>query len=435
MAVIRMPKMGDGMEEGKINRWLKHEGDAIAVGEVIAEIETDKASVEITAYDAGILSKIIVPEGGSVPVGEVIAEIETDKAASNGASAHTKAAAPAIPEPKREPIAVPAANAPVVEFSGGSESERVKASPLARRIARERGIDLARVHGTGPGGRVVERDVSEFRPSPTASSPRPLVVPQLSAAGTLGKGEGAPKSADQPPVQSASAGAAPEVKPSRMREAIARRVVLSKQTVPHFYVTMVVAMDRAAALLKEINTDATDGKVTVNDLIIKACATALGQVPEVNATWTPEGTIKRFSEAHIGVAVGIDEGLIIPVVRNCESKTLRQISREARDLIGRARTNQLKPEEYSGGTFSISNLGMMGVDEFSAIINPPEAAILAIGGMAREPVVASDSDTISIRSNMKITISADHRLLDGVIAARFVQEVKKALEAPYGLLS
>jgi pyruvate dehydrogenase E2 component (dihydrolipoamide acetyltransferase) len=411
-----MPKMGDGMESGTINRWLKHEGDTVAVGEVIAEIETDKASVEITAYDAGVLSKIVVPEGGSVPVGEIIATIG-GPAAANGATAAAKPTTPAEKAPKHEPVAAPTGNSPVVEFSAGSESERVKASPLARKIARERGIDLARVHGTGPGGRIVERDVNEFQPSPAKPEPEKR-TPTAPA-----------------PVQTAPSGTSTVVKPSRMREAIARRVVQSKQTVPHFYVTMVVGMDRAAALLKEINSDAPDGKITVNDLIIKACAAALGKVPEVNAAWTAEGTITRYSEAHIGVAVGIDEGLIIPVVRNCETKTLRQISREARELIGRARANQLKPEEYSGGTFSISNLGMMGVDEFSAIINPPEAAILAIGGMLREPVVADGSDTISIRTNMKITISADHRLLDGVIAARFVQEVKKALEAPYGLLS
>jgi pyruvate dehydrogenase E2 component (dihydrolipoamide acetyltransferase) len=427
-----MPKMGDGMEEGTINRWLKHEGDSVAVGEVIAEIETDKASVEITAYDAGIITKIVVPEGGSVPVGEVIAIIG-GPTASNGAIPTAKPAAPSTPPTSQEKVAKPAADAPVVEFSAGSESERVKASPLARRIAHERGIDLARVHGTGPGGRVVERDVIAFQPA-AVSSPLPLVVPQLTAAGTLGKGEG---KADPPPAAGAlgKGEGDVEIKPSRMREAIARRVVLSKQTVPHFYVTMVVGMDKAAALLKELNADAADGKITVNDLIVKACSAALAKVPAVNATWTPEGTIKRFAEAHIGVAVGIDEGLIIPVIRNCESKTLRQISREARELIGRARVNQLKPEEYSGGTFSVSNLGMMGIDEFSAIINPPEAAILAIGGMVREPVVADGSDEITIRTNMKITISADHRLLDGVIAAHFVQEVKKALEAPYTLLA
>ncbi len=189
------------------------------------------------------------------------------------------------------------------------------------------------------------------------------------------------------------------------------------------------------ALLKELNADATDGKITVNDIIVKACAVALAKVPEVNATWTPEGTIRRYAEAHIGVAVGIEEGLIIPVIRDCHIKTLRQISAEAKGLIGKARANQLKPDEYSGGTFSVSNLGMMGVDEFIAIINPPEAAILAIGGIVREPVVVGDSDEIVIRSRMKVTVSADHRLLDGVIAARFVQEVKKALEAPFSLVS
>ncbi len=363
-----------------------------------------------------------MPEGGSVPVGEVIAII-SGPTASNGATPTPKSAEPAEPVTAKEPAPAKASPSPVVEFSAGSESERVKASPLARRIARERGIDLARVHGTGPGGRIVERDVNEFQP---ASAKPETAKPAPAAAATDSSKSPAPASLGQGDV---------EIKPSRMRDAIARRVVLSKQTVPHFYVTMVVGMDRAAALLKEINSDVPDGKITVNDLIIKACATALGKVPEVNSAWTPEGTIRRYFEAHIGVAVGIEEGLIIPVIRNCESKALRQISREARELIGRARTNQLKPEEYSGGTFSISNLGMMGVDEFSAIINPPEAAILAIGGMVREPVVADGSDSISIRTNMKITISADHRLLDGVIAARFVQEVKKALEAPYGLVS
>jgi pyruvate dehydrogenase E2 component (dihydrolipoamide acetyltransferase) len=412
MAEIRMPKMGDGMEEGTINRWLKHEGDKVAEGEVIAEIETDKASVEITAYDSGVLTKIVVPEGGTVPVGAVIAIIGgSASAAPNGSAPAAKAA----PEPVK-----PAQSAPEQHLKPQApaeiESERVKASPLARRIAQERGIDLARVHGTGPGGRIVERDVKSFRGSPTA--------PRVSVSGIAA-----------PLAAAATAGASSETKPSRMRDAIARRVVLSKQTVPHFYVTMVIGMDRSLALLKELNGDATEGKVTVNDLLIKACAAALAKVPEVNATWTPEGSIRRFSEMHIGVAVGIDEGLIIPVVRNCESKTLRQISQEARELIGRARNNQLKPEEYSGGTFSISNLGMMGVDEFSAIINPPEAAILAIGGIVRQPVVQDGSDTVSVRSNMKVTISADHRLLDGVIAARFLQEVKKALEAPYGLVS
>lgn len=422
-----MPKMGDGMEEGKINRWLKQVGDMVASGEVIAEIETDKASVEITAYDSGILSKIVVPEGGSVPVGEIIAVIGAPSAASAKATPAKAASAPAPAAVAVEaPVATVAAATTAAPEMSSPTSERVKASPLARRIAQERGIDLARITGSGPGGRIVERDVKEFEPQTVT----------LTDAGISTLGEAPADASPSTSVSGIKETAPTEIKPSRMREAIARRVVQSKQTVPHFYVTMKVTMDRALKALKELNADAApQGKITVNDLLIKASAVALAKVPEVNATWTPEGTIKRFSQANIGVAVGIDEGLIIPVVRHCEAKTLRQISAEARELIGKARNNQLKPEEYSGGTFSISNLGMMGVDEFLAIINPPEAAILAIGGIVREPTVVDSADTIEIRSNMKITISADHRVLDGVVAAKFLQEVKKALEAPYSLLA
>ncbi len=426
MAEVRMPKMGDGMETGTINRWLKQVGDKIASGDVIAEIETDKASVEITAYDTGVLSKIVIVEGASAPVGDVIAII--------GSAVGAAAPAPAATRPAASASAAPAASAPAAApvlppvASSGPDTERVKASPLARRIAAERGIDLARITGTGPGGRIVERDVADLAASP-APSPDVAIAftPEVSAVSA------SPAPSVTAPAPSTASTTYSDIKPTRMRDAIARRVTQSKQTVPHFYVTMKVTMDKAVALLKELNADTSLGKVTVNDLIVKACAGALAAVPDVNATWTAEGTIRRYNEAHIGVAVGIDDGLIIPVVKNCESKTLRQISADARELIGKARAGQLRPDEYSGGTFSVSNLGMMGVDEFLAIINPPEAAILAIGGIVREPVVVDDA--IEIKSIMKITISADHRLLDGVVAAKFVQAVKKALEAPYTLLS
>ncbi|HZP80362.1 MAG TPA: dihydrolipoamide acetyltransferase family protein [Chthonomonadaceae bacterium] len=437
MAEVRMPKMGDGMEEGTILSWLKKEGDHINEGDAIAEVETDKANVEIPAEESGVLTKIVVTEGQTVPVGAVIAQIGEGAAGSAGNGAHAPVAEPSRPAPAEriaddEPVMSAegakvereASTLPPMEMPRRQEevpvpaTERVLASPLARRMAEELGIDLARVQGTGPGGSIKKRDIEAYqraggerRPAPPPATPdvqRPTPVPAL---------------------------AGQEIKPSKMREAIARRTVQSKQNVPHFYVTMVVEMDRAQALLKELNADAADHKITVNDIIVKACAVALGKVPEVNATWTQEGTIRRYAEAHIGIAVGIEEGLIIPVVRDCQAKTLRQISAEAKVLIGKARANQLKPDEYSGGTFSISNLGMMGVDEFIAIINPPEAAILAIGGIVREPVVAGDSDEIVIRSRMKITLSADHRLLDGVLAARFLQEVKKALEAPFSLVA
>ena len=436
MAEIRMPKMGDGMEEGTINLWLKREGDQVTAGEPLAEIETDKANVEISAYETGVLSKIVVQVGETVPVGEVIALIgegaalksggngSAHGAGSNGGGAGTTEA----PTPVVESAAVTPA-APAVP-AAGPESERVKASPLARRMARESAIDIALLAGSGPNGRIVERDITAFLKAGRASAAPVKVAPLVEAMPAA-----SPAPARLAPVAPISGAASVDTKPSKMRQAIANRTVQSKQNIPHFYVTMVVEMDRALALLKELNADATDGKITVNDIIVKSCAIALGKVPAVNATWTPDGTVRQYSEAHIGIAVGIDEGLIIPVVRNCESKSLRQISADAKGLISKARAMKLTPEEYSGGTFSVSNLGMMGVDVFTAIINPPEAAILAIGGVAREPVFTGEGDSFEVRSRMKITLSADHRLLDGVVAAKFLQEVKKSLEAPFSLLS
>ena len=413
MAEILMPKMGDGMEEGPINVWLKKEGEQVTSGEPIAEVETDKANVEISAYETGKLTKILVQVGQTVPVGTAIAVIGEASAAGATNGTHEAVAAPAI-EAALHVASAPAPN--LLKAEGG----RVKASPLAKRMAKEFGIDLAQLAGTGEGAtRIVAKDVAEFKAKQVSAPPAKPVAP----APVLASVGGTPS------------GAGETFKPSKMREAIARRTLQSKQGIPHFYVTMLIEMDRALKLIKNLNADSADGKITVNDVIVKACAVALKKVPEANSTWTAQGTVYRYAEAHIGIAVAIDEGLIIPVVRNCETKPLRDISNEAKALINKARNGQLKPEEYSGGTFSISNLGMMGVDEFLAIINPPEAAILAIGGISRDPVVLSDSDDIVIRSRMKIALSADHRILDGASAARFLQEVKRALEAPYSLLS
>ena len=453
MAEITMPKMGDGMEEGTINAWLKKEGDHVSAGDAIAEVETDKASVEIAAYETGILSKITVQVGETVPVGAVIGLIggaatgaSNGQAAPKAASSDKAAQAVAAPDPTRgggeegdvTPV-VPSGNGsngngysvggpkPSVlpAVSHPAAGERVKASPLVRAMAREMGLELAHISGSGPGGRIVQRDVMAYLQTRDEQTLlRPAMPPQTTPKLTIETAPAVPIGAS---VQ--------EIATSNMRKAIAKRTVQSKQNTPHFYVTMIIEMDRAMALLKELNVDATEGKVTVNDIIVKASARALAKVPEVNATWTPENTIRRYGEAHIGVAVGIEDGLIIPVIRDCQKKTLREISVEAKQLITKARNNQLKPEEYQGGTFSVSNLGMMGVDEFIAIINPPEAAILAIGGISRDPVVVGEGNEIVIRSRMKVTISADHRLLDGVVAARFLQEVKKSLEAPFSLLS
>ena len=456
MAEIRMPKMGDGMEEGTINVWLKHEGETVTAGEPLAEVETDKANVEIPAYETGVLSKIVVQVGQTVPVGEVIAYIGAVGAAtpaggtsaptepSHNADAEEGTATPLLPqEPSTGTNGTGGSNGAngssangngahgaELSIEPGLEGERIKASPLARRMAGEMQIDLARVRGTGPGGRIVERDIRAHQ----ETAPPASILPTLVAVPTAPAEKAKPQvvtRVEPAPVSAALTGT--DIKPTNMRKAIAKVTVQSKQNIPHFYVTMIVEMDRAQALLKQLNADG-ESKVTVNDLIVKACAVSLARVPEVNAMWTPEGTIRRYAEAHIGVAVGIEDGLIIPVVRDCQTKTLRQISVDAKALIGKARAGQLQPSEYSGGTFSVSNLGMMGVDEFIAIINPPEAAILAIGGIVREPVVV-EGDQLEIRARMKITISADHRLLDGVTAARFVQEVKKLLEAPFTLLS
>ncbi len=418
MAEVLMPKMGDGMEEGTINVWLKKEGEFVNSGEPIAEVETDKANVEISAYETGTLSRILIQVGQTVPIGTAIAFIgEAPVAnASNGSAAPAKPAEAPVAKVEHAPVTAPPV-APVPE-STRAAGGRVKASPLARRVAQDLGVDISLVAGTAAGAsRIVARDVQAFHAKGGSSAPKTAPAPALASVGGTPTGDGE------------------TIKPSKMREAIARRTLQSKQGIPHFYVTMLIEMDRALKMVKNLNADNPEGKITVNDLIVKASALTLQRVPEVNATWTSAGTVYRYADAHIGIAVGIPEGLIIPVIRNCNQKSLRDISSEAKALINKARNNQLKPEEYSGGTFSISNLGMMGVDEFLAIINPPEAAILAIGGISRDPIVLPDSDEIAIRSRMKVTLSADHRVLDGVTAARFLQEFKKILEAPFSLLS
>lgn len=427
MAEIRMPKMGDGMVEGTITAWLKREGDAIREGDFIATVETDKTNVEIPAEESGTLTQIVVPVGQTVLVGAVIAQVQTSAGETTrpaapaepaGVDTRRAAASEAVGRGYTAASGEPNGHEPAVLQGETPSAERIKASPLARRMAEEHGYDLARIRGTGPGGRIVERDVAAFRAAQQAA-PAVVATPVY-----------APR-----PTPEMGLPIAREIQPTKMRAAIARRTLNSVQNVPHFYLTMVIEMDRSLNLLKELNADTKDGKITINDLLIKACAVALGSVPEANAAWTPEGTIRQFSEAHIGIVVAISDGLIIPVLRDCHRKTLRQISQDARELIKKARENQLKPQECSGGTFSISNLGATGTEWFTAIINSPEAAILAVGGINREPVVAQDSDNITIRSRMRVTLSSDHRVLDGVLSARFAGEIKRLLEAPYSLLA
>ena len=427
MAVTKvvMPKLSEAMESGKIIKWLKKEGDRIQGGDILAEVETDKADVEMEAFGGGVLRKILAPAGETVPVGVligVIAEPGDDVAAliaSAPAPAPARAGAPALavaapstpaptPTASPRPPAVapvpmrpsPVTSAPAAAVAAQPSGGRVKASPLAKKIAAQTGVDLRLLQGSGPGGRIVRRDVETAGAAPAAMR----AVPDAEFE-------------DRPL--------------SQMRAAIARQMPLSKAPVPHFYVTNEVAMDRAWELREELNALEGQPKISLNDLVIRACALALLQHPGVNASFRGDA-IRVFHRAHIGIAVALEEGLITPVLRDCHAKSLAQIAVESRDLAERARVRKLRAQELSGATFSISNLGMFDVAEFSAIINPPEGAILAVGSVRRVPVV--DDTGLGVGRRMMLTISCDHRVMDGAMGARFLQDVKRLLEEPLRLL-
>ncbi len=413
MAEVRMPKMGDGMEEGRILRWLKNEGDTVAADESIAEIETDKANVEMPAEEPGVLTKIFLKAGETAVVGAIIGFI--GDASSTGVPVAAIAQAPIV----ERPAIASNGHEQIREAKLPADaSGRVRATPLARKRARELGIELQRISGSGPGGRIVERDVVTVSASrmPQASPHPPLAaLPSLAS-----------------PVAPTLGGADTEI--SRMRRAIARRTVQSKQTIPHFYLVMPIEMDRSLAMLDEMNAQVPEGKVTVNDLIVKACAVGLATFPDVNVSFTPDEKIRRYDTINIGVAVGTDAGLTIPVIPDCGNKTLRDISTTAKALIAKARSGSLTPQEMSGGTMSVSNLGMFGIEEFAAIINPPESVILAVGAVAAEVVVGAGG-AFEARRRMRVTLSCDHRAVDGLLGARFLQEVRRLLENPFTLLA
>src|SRR5213083_3467865 len=439
MAVTKvvMPKLSEQMEDGKIIKWLKKEGDRIQGGDILAEIETDKSDVEMEAFGAGVLRKILVPAGEKAPVGTligVIAEPTEDIAAvlaaapapaaapgAGGASSARKdtrpeappapAATPAPAPPRPAVVSAPAPATPAVSLAAPASAGRVKASPLAKKIAAQSGVDLRLIRGTGPGGRIIRRDVEAATVTAAAA---PAAVTAAPAAATTVPGV---EYEDRPLTQ--------------IRATIAKRMPLSKAPVPHFYVTSEVAMDRAWALRADLNALEGQPKVSVTDLIIKACALALLKNPGVNAQLQGQA-IRVFHRAHIGIAVALDEGLITPVLRDCDAKPLSQIAVEARDLAERARGGKLRAQEFSGATFSVSNLGMYDVEEFSAIINPPEGAILAVGSVVERPV--AEGGQVRVGRRMKMTISCDHRVMDGAMGARFLQDVKRLLEEPLRLL-
>ena len=449
MAVTKvvMPKLSEAMETGKLLRWLKQEGDRISGGDIIAEIETDKADIELEAFGSGVLRKLLATPGTAVPVGGLIAVIaEPDEDISAVVGGGRPAARPRAPRrrrPRPRPRRLPPgagrprrpragrprprlrpprrrpARPPAVAASAAAvlPAGRLRVSPLARKLAQRASIDLARVTGTGPSGRIIQRDIEAFVAArPPAAAGRPAAAAAVAAL--------APAVARTGPDTE-------DIPLSPIRAAIARQMTQSKAPVPHFYITTEIAMERAAALREELQALPGAPKVTFTDVVVRACAVTLQKHPGVNASFTGDA-IRRHRAAHIGIAVAVEDGLITPVLRDCDRKSLFQIAAESRDLIERTRARKLRQQELSGATFSVSNLGMFPVDEFNAIINPPEGAILAVGAIVDKPVVVDGQ--LAVGKRMRVTLSADHRVMDGAMGARFLADLKAALEAPLALL-
>jgi pyruvate dehydrogenase E2 component (dihydrolipoamide acetyltransferase) len=443
---VIMPKLSPTMEEGQLARWLKKEGDKVSMGEPLAEIDTDKATMEMQALGSGVLRKILIQEGESAPLGQLIAiigEPEEDISALTSQAATAQPAKESTREEAKESngsatpesasastddaagdavkSTAPTDDEKVVAGNGAqalsSSAGRLIVSPLAARMAAESGIDLRTVSGSGPGGRIIKRDVEGLIGKETA--PASQTQKQAKAVGQFQKSETAQASAyrDEPA--------------SEMRRTIAKRLVTSLGPIPHFFLTTEIEMDRAAEMRKAINALDEELKISINDIIIKVAAAALVQHPQVNASFQDK-VVRYYEHADIGVAVAIEEGLITPIVRAADQKSLGAIAAEVRDLAERARHRKLRPEEYLGATFSISNLGMFGIDEFTAVINPPEGAILAIGAMTPKPVVRDNE--IVVRQMMRVTMSCDHRVIDGATGAKFLQTFRKILENPLFLV-
>ncbi|KAA0970470.1 pyruvate dehydrogenase complex dihydrolipoamide acetyltransferase [Aureimonas fodinaquatilis] len=446
---ITMPALSPTMEEGTLAKWLVKEGDKVSPGDVIAEIETDKATMEVEAVDEGVVARILVPAGSQgVKVNATIAVLSADGEAvdaepaakaeetpSTAAKADEKPAAENSTPAAEKSASVPEAKSQA-QAAPAKSGERVFASPLARRIAKDAGVDLASVKGTGPQGRIVRADVeAAAKAGPAAAKPASAATGQAAAA-PLAKGPG-----DDAVRKLFAEGSFEEIPHDNMRKTIARRLVESKQTVPHFYLTVDCDLDALLALRKQLNdaapmikTEAGDKpayKLSVNDMVIKAMACALHAVPDANVSWT-ESAMLKHRNADVGVAVSIEGGLITPIIRKADEKTLSVISNEMKDLAKRARNRKLKPEEYQGGTTAVSNLGMFGVKDFAAVINPPHATILAVGAGEERAVVRNGE--IKIANVMSVTLSTDHRAVDGALGAQLLAAFKKFIEAPMAML-
>ena len=450
---ITMPKLTDTMTEATLAKWLKKEGDKVNPGDMIAEVETDKATQELEAFDAGIVAKIVIPEGGKTPVGALIVVLAKPGEDLKQVAQNVKAGAPAAakaPAPKaaaestaeqKAPVAAsagsPAPAAPatpppaetavaVEDHQEGTESEvlhhgRIRVSPLARKIADERGIDLHTIRGTGPDGRIVKRDILEA----------PRGAPASKAAPSPTKTNGAPAAA---PIAVAKL-ESKTLPLSNMRQTIARRLAQSKQTIPHFYVSVDVVMDKLLELRTQVNDQIAPEKLSVTDFIARAVALALSRVPAMNSSFADTAIVQHGS-VELGIAVALEDGLVVPVIKGAHGKGVRQISQEIKQLAELARAKKLKIEQMTGSTFTISNLGMYGVKNFNAIVNPPESAILAVGGTSWQPAVKETGGKREVvpAQVMNLTLSADHRVVDGATGAKFLQELKTILESPLTML-
>ncbi len=431
---IEMPKLSDTMTEGTLVKWHKQVGDEIEIGDVIAEVETDKATMEMEAFDEGTITSIEIQEGEKAPIGAVLAVLDGDGSGAAPSSGDSGGKEQKDSEPKKEPTADEKTDKKAAQPAGGGSSpaparadgERIKSSPLARKVAEELGVDLAGVEGCGPGGRIVRDDVEAAakggakKPSGEASAAAGL------AAAAKSKAAAPAPQAIQPVVKDEDE----TIELSSMRRIIADRLLLSKQTIPHFYLHAEVDAAPLMKLRKEINAQAeqTHGnKYSVNDFILKAAINAAQAVPAVNASFTGDAIV-RFASVGMSVAVAVDDGLVTPVIKNAESKSLLQISKEVKDLAVRARDKKLKPNEFDGGTITVSNLGAWGVESFDAIVNPPQALIVSVGGAIEKPVVKDGQVVPGLRMNLGI--SCDHRVVDGAVAAEFLAEMKKLIEQP-----
>jgi pyruvate dehydrogenase E2 component (dihydrolipoyllysine-residue acetyltransferase) len=430
---ILMPALSPTMEEGTLAKWLVKEGDKVSSGAVIAEIETDNATMEFEAIDEGVIGKIVVPEGTEgVKVNDLIAVLleEGESASDLGAAPAPKAEAkPAAPPPGSNGARPPAAaSQPAPAAQARSDGGRVFASPLARRVAAEKGIDLAAVKGSGPNGRIVRADVDAAKPG---------AAPQAAAAAAPAEAKAAPAPAapDAEAVKKLYADREfEEVKLDGMRKTIAARLTEAKSTIPHFYLRREIRLDALMKFRGQLNKEleARGVKLSVNDFIIKASAIALQQVPDCNAVWAGDRVL-RLKASDVAVAVAIEGGLFTPVLRDADKKSLSALSAEMKDLAARARTRKLAPHEYQGGSYAISNLGMMGIENFDAVINPPHASILAVGAGITKPIVANGE--IEVATMMSVTLSVDHRVIDGALGAAFLEALKQNLEHPIGMLA